>query len=70
MVSSDFMGEPNRPLALLRVGLGLAQVMGATITLYLLLMSGVSALTMAGTAVTLVLSLLSRLIFAKLDHQD
>jgi hypothetical protein len=64
------MGEPNRPLALLRVGLGLAQVMGATISFYLLLMTGISALTMWGTAVTLVFSLLSRLIIAKLDRKD
>jgi len=64
------MGEPNRPLALLRVGLGLAQVMGATITLSLLLMTGISALTMGGTAVTLVFSLLSRFIFAKVDRKD
>ena len=64
------MVEPNRPLALLRVGLGLAQVMGATTTLYLLLTTGISDLTVWATAVTLCFTILSRLIFAKLDRKD
>jgi hypothetical protein len=61
------MGEPNRPLGLLRVGLGLAQVMAATTALYFLLATGVSDLTVRATTATTFFVILSRLIFAGRD---
>jgi hypothetical protein len=44
--------------------LGLAQVMGATMTLTFLPATGLTDLTLGATGVTLVLTVLSRLIFA------
>jgi hypothetical protein len=63
------MGKSNRPLGLLRVGLGLAQVMGATITFLLLLATGLSDLTMWATTATVFFLILSRVIFAKRDRK-
>ncbi len=62
------MGEPNRALGLLRIGLGLAQVMGATATLYFLLMTGLSDLTLWATTATLFFLVLSRVMFAGRDR--
>ncbi len=62
------MGEPNRPLGLLRIGLGLAQVMGATIAIYLLLTTGMANLTVWASTATLFFLILSRLIFARRDR--
>jgi hypothetical protein len=42
-----------RPLALVRLLLGLGQVMGATSALYLLIMTGLSGPTLVTAAVTL-----------------
>jgi hypothetical protein len=61
------MTEPSRPLALLRVGLGTAPVMAATVTLYLLLMIGMTDVTIWATVVTLALVVLSRVLFQNLD---
>jgi hypothetical protein len=62
------VGEPNRPLGLLRVGLRLAQVMGATVALYFLATTGVSNPTLWATTATVFFLILSRLIFARRDH--
>lgn len=63
------MGEPSRPLGLLRVLLGLAQVMGATIALHLLLTTGLTGPTLWATAGTLFFVVPSRLIFAPPDRK-
>jgi len=57
-------------MALVRIGLGLAQVMGATVALYFLLATGTSDLTMWATMATLFFVVLSRLIFARLDRNS
>ena len=62
------MGEPSRPLGLLRTGLGLAQVMGAAATLYFLLTTGLTNLTLWATVATLCFLVLSRLLFARRDR--
>ena len=59
----------SRTWAVLRVGLGLAQVMGATAALYFLLTTGMTDLTLWATAVTLFFMVLSRMIFARLDRK-
>ena len=59
----------SRTWAVLRVGLGLAQIMGATAAFYFLLTTGVKDLTLWATAVTLFFMVLSRLIFARLDRK-
>lgn len=59
----------NRAWAVFRIGLGLAQMMGATITLFLLLRIGVTNLTVWATAATLSLTVLSKLMFARMDRK-
>ncbi len=63
------MGEPTRPLGLLRMGLGLAQVMGATVAFYLLLTTGMTNLTVWATTATLFFLILSRMIFSRRDRK-
>jgi hypothetical protein len=53
-----------------RVGLGLAQVMGATVSLYLLVQIAVNALTLGAIAVMFFFTALSRLCFSKADRED
>jgi len=70
----DVKRDPNVPpvsraMGLLRVGLGLAQVMAATVALCFLLTIGMTNLTLGATAVTLFLTVLSRLLFAKSDRK-
>jgi hypothetical protein len=60
----------NRKWAAVRVGLGLAQVMGATITLVFLLQTGASGPTMIATGATLFFVVLSRLLFSKSDRKE
>lgn len=64
------MGEPNRPQGVLRVGLGLAQVMGATVACYLLLTTGMSNLTVWATTATLFFLVVSKVLFSWLDRKD
>ncbi len=60
----------SRMWAVVRIGLGLAQVMGVTNAVYFLLTTGMTDLTLWATAVTLILMVMSRLIFAKLDRKE
>lgn len=55
--------------AVVRVALGLAQVMGATVALYLLVQTGINGLTMGTTAVTLFCTVLSRLCCSEADRK-
>jgi len=54
-------------LALLRIGLGVAQVMGATAIVVLLLRTGTSAPTAVAALVTLACTIVSRMVFATAD---
>jgi hypothetical protein len=64
-------GLPPKPVptagekrwALVRIALGLAQVMAATATAYLLVVTGVSPLTVWAAAGTVLLVVLSKLLF-------
>jgi hypothetical protein len=57
------MAEMNRTWAVVRIVLGIVQVMGATVALVFLLQTGASGLTIAATDVTLCFTCLSRLLF-------
>ena len=52
------------------VGLGLAQVMGATIAVVFLIQTGMSSPTIVATGVTLFFVVLSRLLFSKSDRKE
>ena len=56
--------------AVVRIGLGLAQVMGAVVTLVFLVPTGMSNPTIVATILTLLFVVLSRLLFAKTDRKD
>jgi hypothetical protein len=60
----------SRKWALVRVGMGIAQVMGATATLVFMAQTGMSQLTVAGVVATLLLVVLSRLLFSRKDRKD
>lgn len=60
----------GRMWAVVRIGLGLAQVMGATVILYALVQTGISALTIGATVVTLGFIVLSKLLFGRQDRKD
>jgi hypothetical protein len=60
----------NKGMALVRVALGLTQVMAATVTLYFLVQTGMSNLTTVATVVTLLLVVVSKLLFGRLDRKD
>jgi hypothetical protein len=64
------MSKMGRAWAVLRIGLGLAQVIGATITLVLLVQTGMTTPTIVATVVTLLFVTLSRLLFAGPDRKD
>lgn len=67
-VPCDYLSERmSHTWAIVRIGLGLAQVMGATITLYLLLTAGLSDLTLWATVATLFFVVLSKVVVAKQD---
>lgn len=70
LASLSYNAEMNKQLAVLRIALGLAQIMGATVALCLFLQTGASDLTIGVTVVTLLLVVLSRLLFGKRDRQD
>ena len=63
-------GAPGRTKlwAAVRVLLGLSQIMGATATLYFLVETGASVLTLLGTGITGLLLLVSKLLFRDRDH--
>lgn len=65
--SPPYNAEMDKRMAVLRIGLGLAQIMGATVAVYLLMQTGASNLTIVATIVTLLLVMLSRLLFGKRD---
>ncbi len=50
--------------------MGVAQVMSATVTLYFLVFTGTSGLTITSTLVTLCLVLMSKVLFANVDRKD
>jgi hypothetical protein len=60
----------NRNWALVRILLGLTQVMGATIALAFLVQTGASGSTMIATGATAFFVVLSRLLFSKSDRKD
>jgi|GEM_PF-3300896 len=49
--------------AVIRMSLGLAQTMGAVVSLYLLVQTGVNALSIGAAAVTTILTLISLALF-------
>jgi hypothetical protein len=58
-------GQPraSRLAAVSRIILGLAQMFGATFSAVLLLQTGVNAASLGATAITLILTVLSRVLF-------
>lgn len=57
----------NRTWAVLRIGMGLAQIMGATVALYFLLATGTTEMTLWATAVTIFFLVVSRVVNARLE---
>ncbi len=61
-------GGPNtkeKARAVVRIALGTAQVMAATVILVLLIETGASSLTVVATVITLLLVVVSRTLFRK-----
>ena len=65
-----WVAEMSRTLAVVRILLGIAQVMGATAALAVLVQTGASGLTAVATVVTLLFTCLSRLLFSGADRKD
>ena len=69
MESSDQAGEPTTPRervwAVVRMVLGLLQMMGAVVALYCLVATGLSELTVGAVAVTCVFMTASVLLFRR-----
>lgn len=57
----------ERKLAFLRIGLGTAQIMGATVSLILLLQTGTSGLSVGAVVLTGLITVVSMLLFRKQD---
>lgn len=68
MTGSETEG-PKRKRAVIRLILGQLQIMGASAGVYLLLTTRVSSATMIVVGVTLLVSIWSRLIFARWSHE-
>lgn len=62
---SDRPTKEEKAWAVVRVALGVAQVMAATITVVFLVQSGTSGLTIAATVITLFLIVVSKMVFAR-----
>ena len=67
MTGTDPPGEQptarEKAWAVVRIVLGLAQVMGATVSVYCLIQTGTSTLTVVSVAITGLLVVLSKLLF-------
>jgi hypothetical protein len=62
--------EMNGKRAVVRIALGLVQVMGATIALVFLVQTGASGSTMVATGATAFFVGFTRLLFSKYDRKD